>query len=208
MPEELPAEPGGASEASESTTDWEQRYKDTHANWNSLNERFSRFEKDPSAVIEFLQEKHPDLLVGDEEEEAEEPFVDPDEDDQPLTKAEWKAWQAEQAQASKTRENQNQFETDFKTFVGDRELTPQGDAFIRFAASRGELKGPDDLKQKVADWFTYEDGLKTAAKPKPRAPHVPANGQSATDVPNWDEMTPGDINRYMVERVQAESAQT
>jgi chromosome segregation ATPase len=98
MPDELPGEETGAQVVSESTTDWEQRYKDTHANWNSLNERMSRFEKDPNALIEFIQEKHPDLLA--EEDEPEDTYEEPDEDEQPLTRAEWKQWQAEQAQAA------------------------------------------------------------------------------------------------------------
>lgn len=204
MPDELPGEETGAVETP-AETNWEQRYKDTHANWNTLNERMTRFEKDPAAVLEFLQEKHPDLLVEDEEEDTEE-YVDPSEDEQPLTRAEWKAWQAEQDQAAKTRANQDQFENDFKTFVGDRKLSKQGDAFVRYAATKGDIKGPDDLKKHVEDWFEYEASLNP--KPKPRVPHVPTSGQAATQVPNWDEMTPGEINRYLVERVQAESAQT
>lgn len=204
MPDELPGEETGAVETPAEPTNWEQRYKDTHANWNTLNERMTRFEKDPSAVLEFLQEKHPDLLV-DEEPEEEDPYVEPDEDEQPLTRAEWKAWQAEQAQAAKATAAQTQFETDFKQFVGDRELSKQGDAFVRFAAQKGDIKGPDDLKQTVDDWFTYEDSLK-GPKARPRVPHVPANGQAATQVPDWSKMTPGEINQYMVERVRAEEA--
>ena len=204
MPDELPGEDTGAVATPAETTNWEQRYKDTHANWNTLNERMTRFEKDPSAVLEFLQEKHPDLLV-DDEPEAEETYVEPDEDEQPLTRAEWKAWQAEQAQAAKATAAQTQFETDFKQFVGDRELSKQGDAFVRFAAQKGDIKGPDDLKQTVDDWFTYEDSLK-GPKARPRVPHVPANGQAATQVPDWSKMTPGEINQYMVERVRAEEA--
>jgi hypothetical protein len=207
MPEELPVQEDGAPEASESTTDWEQRYKDTHANWNSLNERFSRFEKDPNAVLEFLQEKHPDLLVDDDEEEDTYEEEDLDEDEQPLTRAEWKQWQAEQAQQSRAQAAQNKFETDFKQFVGDRELSPQGDAFVRYAATKGDIKGPDDLKKTINDWFAYEDGLRPA-KAKPRVPHVPTSGQAATQVPNWGEMTPGEINRYLAERVAGHQAQT
>lgn len=200
MPEELPGEQTGAPEASEPTTDWEQRYKDTHANWNTLNERFSRFEKDPNAVLEFLQEKHPDLLVDDEEEDTDE-YVEPDEDEAPMTRAEFRQWQAEQAQASKAKDASQQFETDFKQFVGDRDMSPQGDAFVRYAATKGDIKGPDDLKKTIDDWFAYEDGLK-APKAKPRVPHVPANGQAATEVPDWSGMSRAERDRYMAERAQ------
>lgn len=206
MPDELPGEETGAVETPQQDVDWQKRYTDTHAEFNRLNERFTRFEKDPNALIEFIQEKHPDLLAEDEEEDTTE-YVEPDEDDQPLTRAEWKQWQAEQAQTARTTAAQTQFETDYTKFVGDRELSPQGDAFVRYAATKGDIKGPDDLKKTIDDWFTYEDSLRPA-KAKPRVPHVPTSGQAATQVPNWDDMTPGEINRYMVERVQAESAQT
>lgn len=195
-------------QATEATQDWEKDYKALQAEYTRNQQTLKSFESDPNALISFIQEKHPDLLVGDdEEEETEEPFVDPDEDEQPLTKAEWKAWQAEQAQQSRATAAQTQFETDFTKFVGDRELSPQGNAAVRFAATKGEIKGPDDLKKAVDDWFTYEDDLR-GPKAKPRAPHVPANGSAATDVPNWDEMTPGEINKYLTERVAGHQAQT
>lgn len=206
MSDELPVEDGAQDTAAE-PTNWEQRYKDTHANWNSLNERFQKFEKDPAAVLEFLQEKHPDLLVDDEKEETEDPFVDTDEDEEPMTRAEFKAWQAEQAQAAKATAAQNQFETDYKKFVGDRELDPEGDAFIRHTASRGEIKGPEDLRQTVDKWFAYIEG-KAAPKAKPRAPHVPANGSAATDVPTYDGMSRAEVDRAMAERAMGHLSQS
>ena len=199
---EIPDTPTPTSDTPE--IPWQKRYEDLRPEYDRATQQLSRFEKDPNAVLEFLQEKHPDLLVDDEPEE-EETYVEPDEDEQPLTRAEWKAWQAEQAQAAKATAAQTQFETDFKQFVGDRELSKQGDAFVRFAAQKGDIKGPDDLKQTVDDWFTYEDSLK-GPKARPRVPHVPANGQAATQVPDWSKMTPGEINQYMVERVRAEEA--
>lgn len=208
--EQLPGEETGADEAtSESAIDWEQRYKDTHSNWNQLNERMSRFEKDPSALIEFIQEKHPDLLAEDDEEPDTEDLYEPDEDDAPMTRAEFKQWQAEQKQQTAQLKGQELFEADLKGFAGDRELSKWADQSIRFRASQGEFngaQGPEKLKAAVDEWFAEQEAL--APKPRPRAPHVPSAGQAATDVPNWDDMTPGEINRYLVERVRAEEAQT
>jgi uncharacterized phage infection (PIP) family protein YhgE len=200
MPEELPAE-SGAPEASESTVDWEQRYKDTHANWNSLNERFSKFEKDPNALIEFIQEKHPDLLAEDDEEED----IETDEDDEavPLTRAEFEAYKREQTQAAQQQSAQQQYETDFKTFVNDRDLSPHGERAIRATP----VKNAEDLKKAVDEWFAYEDGLRSP-KAKPRVPHVPTKGQAATEVPNWGDMNRSEIDQYMAERARSYDAQT
>lgn len=204
MSEELPVE-DGAQETPEPSIDWEQRYKDTHTNWNQLNEKFTRFEQDPNALIEFIQEKHPDLLA--EEEEDPEDLYEPDEDEAPMTRAEFKQWQAEQEQAAQQLKGQELFEADLQKFAGGRELSKWADQSIRFRASQGEFagkQGPEKLKAAVDEWFAEQE----AAKPRPRAPHVPSAGQAATDVPNWDEMTPGEINRYLAERVRGHEAQT
>lgn len=195
MSDELPAEEGGAP-TTEPTTDWEQRYKDTHANWNTLNERFSKFEKDPNALIEFIQEKHPDLLVDDEPEE--EDTYEPDEDEQPLTRAEWKAWQAEQEQAARQKAGEQQFDTDLRELVGDRELSEYGLNAIRYAASQGDIRNKDDLQKAVEGWFEHVTPKEPAKRP--RAPHVVTGGQASTGTPDYSQMSRTEADRAMAER--------
>lgn len=208
MPEELPAENGGAPEATQTqdqpeTTDWQKRYTDTHADWNRLNEEITHLRSDPQALVKFLQEHHPDLL--EEDEPDEEPDLEPDEEDRPLTRAEFNAWKAEQAQAETSRTQAQQFEADYKAVLNDREISKHGDRAIRYALNQGEIKNPDDLKKAVDEWFE-EHGA--TAKPKPRVPHTVTNGTAATQQPDWSKMTPGEINRFMAEQVTAQAAQT
>lgn len=207
MPEELPVENDGAVEPTQTQTqaaetDWQKRYTDTHADWNRLNGEITTLRSDPQALVEFLKEHHPDLLE-EEEAESEEEF-EPDEAERPMTRGEFEAYKKEEAEKAQQRTAQQQYETDLKAFVNDRELSPLGERAIRGTA----VKSPEELKKAVDEWFEYEESLKGSAKPKPRVPHVPTNGQAGTGVPDWSKMTQGEINRYLTERAQAIDAQT
>lgn len=183
---------------------WQKRYEDLRPEFDRTNQTLTSLKSDESALLKFLEENHPDLLADDEPEP--EPY-DPDDDEQPLTKAEWKQWQAEQDQARQQEKGQQQFETDLKSFIGDRELSEHGERAIRYAATTGDIKGPDDLRKAVDGWFEYETGLKGAAKAKPRVSHVPANGRPATEVPDWSQMSRQEIDKYMAEQATARSQQ-
>lgn len=212
MPEELPAEQiGGAPEANQNTaqpetTDWEKRYTDTHREWNTLNEQVTGLRSDPNAVLRFLQEHHPDMLDAGEDVEDEPEFDDGDDEDRPLTRAEFETWKREQADSQRAQTAQQQFEADYKAVLNDREITKHGDRAIRYALNQGEIRNADDLKKAVDEWFEEADSR--PAKGKPRVPHVPTTGQAATQVPNWDQMSRGEQNRYMAEQVMASQAQT
>lgn len=205
MPEELPDETVGAVEPNQTqdqtdTTDWQKRYTDTHANWNTLNEQMSRFKSDPNAVIEFIRETHPDLLAEDEPDEDLDEF-EPDEEERPLTRAEFNAWKTEQEQNARQQTAQQQYESDLKTFLNGRELNPIAERAIRAAP----VKTPEELKKVVDEVLEYDNAR--SSKPRPRVPHVPSSGQAGTDTPNWSEMTQGEINTYLAERVRAEQSQ-
>lgn len=207
--EQLPGEAGADEATSETSVDWEQRYKDTHSNWNQLNERMSRFEKDPAALIEFIQEKHPDLLADEDEEEDTEGLTYEDDDPTAAELAtlrqkqeQFEEWQAQQV----AKEGEALFNKDLAEIAGDRKISRQGRDWIGLQVSRGG-NNREALEAAAREWFEFEDSF-APKQPKPRVPHVPSAGQAATDVPNWDDMTPGEINRYLAERVRAEEAQT
>jgi len=190
MPEELPV-PDGAPAANESTVDWEQRYKDTHSNWNTLNERFTRFEKDPNALIEFIQEKHPDLLAEDDEEPdtEEEDFDDPR--DAQIAALEQRLQRLEPWQQDVENERgERRFNTDLTRELGERTVNDRVKTWIK---DRTVALGnnPDALKKAVSEWAELEKELKgehieQVTKSK-KTQHVPAGGQPGTQVPNLDD---------------------
>jgi len=200
--EQLPVEDGAVD--SPDPVDYEKRYKDTHANWNQLNEQMTRFKSDPNAILEFIQETHPELLADpDEEEDPQYEYEEPDEEDRPLTKAEFDAYKREIAQAQIAQTSQQKYETDLQTFVNGRELDEFGERAIR--ATPG-VTTPEQLKKVVDDWFAREEARTTTAKP--RVPHAVTTGPAATQVPDWNSMSQGDINKYMAERVRSQETQT
>lgn len=186
----------GNSAEQNAQENWEQRAKEQQAGFTKSQQELAAERAiwdDEQAAWQKFSEKFPHLIT-DDEEETEEAY-EPDEEDRPLTKAEFEEYKREQAQVAQQQTAQQQFETDFKAFVNDRELSPQGERAIR---STPGIKGPDDLKKAVDEVFAHEDSLK--GKPRPRVPHVPANGQAATGVPDFSGMSRVEIDKYMAER--------
>ena len=166
MPEELPTQEGGAPEVPQPDVDWQKRYTDTHAEYNRLNETFRRFESDPSAVIEFIQAKHPDLLAAEEEDTPEEeyepdvaPVHDPRVDQHEQEIQQFRAWQAEQVYAA-----------DLKAVAGDRELSDKAKRTIKsWTAEGGNNRAA--LEAAVNEWFELEETLRgPQRKPSPTPP--------------------------------------
>lgn len=199
--EEAPVEDTPQIEEQTDTTDWQKRYQDLQPEYTRTSQALKRFESDPDALIEFIQQHHPDLLADDEE-----PDVDVDEDDDPqyMTKAEFAEFQQAQAAEKATA----QYEADLKKFVGDRELSAFGRKAIDYSATRGEINTPEDLQKAVDEWFEY-DSQRSAPEPKKRkAPHVLAGGQENTGTKDWGEMTRSEIDQEMAERALARASQT
>jgi hypothetical protein len=179
MTDELPAE-GGAPESPQPTVDWQKRYTDTHAEYNRLNEQLSRFEKDPSALIEFIQEKHPELLAEDveegdtpESEYDEEPAAAP-----PDPRIDWLA----------AREAKRQYAEDFKEVVGDREIVgKQANDWIearsrQIAAAANKPWDKASLKQAADDYFEWLDDVRgPTRKPTPTPPQPGKAGELKHD---------------------------
>lgn len=170
MADELPAETGGAPEPTqtpETGADYEKRWKETHTWGNSLNEQLSSLKSDPNALITFLREHHPELV--EEDEADEEPELEPDEAERPLTRAEFEEWKREQAQETQARTNAQKYEDDLKAFVNGRELSPLGERAIRAA----QVKSPDELKAAVDEWFEFEADRKPPARKQNPTPPQP-----------------------------------
>jgi hypothetical protein len=207
--EQLPGETG-ADEAT-STTDWEQRYKDTHTSWNELNERFSRFEKDPNALIEFIQEKHPDLLAEEDEEtetfEEDDAFEDPR--DQQIAQLEQRLQRLEPWQQDVEQERgERRFASDLKKEWGDEPIDPDIQSWIK---DRTFVLGHNSeaLKKAVGEWRALERKLKgehidEVTKSK-KAPHVTAGGKAGTQVPTLD--THEDRRQFYRQRIAEKQSQ-
>lgn len=169
MPEELP-DTVGAPEVPQSV-DWEKRYTDTHAEYNRLNEQFRRFESDPTAVIEFIQSKHPDLLAAEEEEipeteyEPDTPVKDPRVDQHEQQIQQFATWQAEQ-----------QYAADLKQVAGDNELSPHAKRTIKSWTAEGG-NNRQALEAAVKEWLELEESLRGPQR-KP-APTPPQPGKAA-----------------------------
>jgi hypothetical protein len=177
MPEELPDETVGAPEVTQPTVDWQKRYTDTHAEFNRLNEQFRRFESDPDAVVEFIREKHPDLIAAEVEDTPEEPdyepngpVQDPRFDTLEPTVQQLVTWQAEQ-----------QYKADLKEVAGDRSLSDRAKRTIKsWTAEGGNTR--QALEAAVKEWFETEEELRGPQR-KP-APTPPSPGKATEVDPN------------------------
>jgi hypothetical protein len=171
MPEELP-DPVGAPEVPQPSVDWEKRYTDTHAEYNRLNEQFRRFESDPTAVVDFIREKHPDLIAAEEEDTPEEPEYEPDTtvndprvDQHEQQIQQFAAWQAEQ-----------QYASDLKQVAGDHELSAHAKRTIKSWTAEGG-NNRQALEAAVKEWLELEESLRGPQR-KP-APTPPSPGKAA-----------------------------
>lgn len=201
--------PNGNSVTQDATqdTNWEQRYKDTQGSYTKSQQELAAERalwEDEQAALARMAEKFPHLFDDSEDDEDDEDLtgiVESDED-RPLTRAEFKQWQDEQAQRQTAQTAAQQFEADLKTFTNGRELDKWDDKAIRHAVSQGEIKNAEDLKTAV------DELLSRHSKQRPRVPHTPTTGQAATQVPDYSKMSRGEITQAMVEQVLANEAQT
>jgi hypothetical protein len=199
---ETPEVQGTPPESSEDLGALKRALEHEREERRQAKEALRRLEEDEDARREWL-EKH-GYTIDDAA-----PVVDDDdeyEDDEPdvMTKAEFKAWQDEQAQAQQTKDAVQQFNDDLTRFVGDdRELDQYGDAWIKSQT----YKGPEELEQAVNAWFEHLESL--GAKPRKKRPTTsPAGGKPVTGVPNYGDMTHEQATEAMVERARALESQT
>jgi hypothetical protein len=189
-------------QATEAPHDWEKDYKALQAEYTrsqqALKDEQAAWD-DEQALLARIAEKHPNMIAAEEEPEPE---IEYDEDEAPLTRAEFTKWQAEQKAEREQQESSRQFNADLERFVGERELSPQGQAWINEQARQGKVKGPDDLEKAVQSYFEWEDGLR-GPRAKPNAPHVLKGGKAASETPDFSQMSQDQVNEYMAERAKA-----
>lgn len=214
-----------AAAAAEQQVDWEsddnpyrKRFTDTQASFTQNQQRLKdleRYEQDPTAYLE-LGKKQGWIEIDDPnaaQQQEQDPYAE-----------RFAALEAKQAavDARIQQENAAAGEELFHKDLDDWAKTEN----VELSKSDHNaifgllMKAPDPTQESAArqifdahiaskkaereQWQTeYEE-----ARKRPRVPHVPTSGQSGTDEPDWSQMTPGDINRYMVERVRGHESQT
>jgi hypothetical protein len=195
------------SSATQDEVDWQKRFTDTQAEYTrsqqALKDAQSVWE-DEQALISRIGEKFPHLIADDETDDEDDFADDSSPDPDVMTKAEFKAWQDEQAQAQQAKDAVQQFNDDLTRFVGDdRELDQYGEAWIKSQT----FKGPEELEAAVNGWFEHLDSL--GSKPRKKRPTTsPAGGKTVTGVPNYGDMTREQANDAMVDRARALESQT
>jgi hypothetical protein len=183
MPEELPAEGGAPQDNGQPEVDWQKRYTDTHAEYNRLNERFSSFQKDPEALVEFIREHHPDMLHENEEPEEESEYEPEYEGEDPRIAQlaqqtqQFQQWQ-QQVEADRA---QARFTAHLDEIRGDREVNQIGrDWILQKAIELGDNKTA--LKKAAEQWFEFEDSIRGPVRQeKPTKPQAGKAGEPAYD---------------------------
>lgn len=168
---------------------------------------FERIQSDEDARAEWLKSHGYEIEDADvDSDDDEELFADEDDVVAPLKSKleeieQWKAEQEAEKNAARIRKDLATFNegSDWDLDDDDREAIVE-----RAARQNPKGFGPDELKKAHA-WFiarldrAAEAAVERAKTPKKKAPHVPAAGQAATEVPDLDDH---DARvRHMLERM-------
>lgn len=172
--------------------DYAKRYHDLQPEYTRATQTLSDEEK----LLEHIQAKFPHLIADDIENdlgldpEPEAPAGEPQVMQDP--RVDWLA----------AREAERQFTADLKDEAGDRDVSDfaRERIYERTLALGGDREA---LKKATTEWFDYEDSLKP--KPRPQAPHVPANGDTPSGEPEGPLTHQDRVKRAMA-RIQAEQA--
>lgn len=219
MPDELPAD-GGAPEAPQDTqpeVDFEKRWKDTHAEYNRLNEQFRRFESDEDAVLEFIQEKHPHLLSEEEDPDPDPELFEDDstgDEETRRTLAELQEWR-EQVETREQQQDRTDNWTGWEQYVKEQaaekgvELKARDLKALKMdSIGKDGYPIPPDRAAEVLDGYVSE----YFAEPeepvkKKKAPHVLPGGKAASEQVDWGGMSESEQIDHMVARARALEAQ-
>lgn len=218
MPDELPVDNDGApvQDGTQPDVDWQKRWTDTHTEYNRLNETFRRFESDPDALLEFIQEHHPDLLAEDDEPEPEpDQFLDDEE--HPLTQEvqelrEWRDQQEAAQQQAIFQQEWSGWENHVKGLASKHgvELSKRDVNALRVESTGqgGWPVGPDKAGELLNGFMdelqTYEQQVVERARKRPKPARGPGDGTTATKVPDLDD--PQERVRWMAEQFIDRSA--
>lgn len=209
--------PAGDSPEDAGSINWEQRYKDTQAEYTRQQQRLKELEttiEDEDALWNLASEKFgwnsaddEDATVDDTEsyelEDDESPGLDP---------AEILALKQEIAALKQGIEpiqsdfGQRAWERDLQKFAGDRyeEIDQRSRDFIegRFSVLGGDERA---LRKAVEQWNEY---FPPEPKPEPKAPHVPGRGKAVTGGKAWSEMNDQERLAAQMEKLNALQSQS
>lgn len=184
---------------------WEQRYKDTQADYTRQQQEIAQLKQEREWATAALTSDDPDIIrqaaeilgleLPDEDNEEFEEYAD-DTDEQYMTKAEFEEFrrqeQAQQQQAQETEFIGSWAHDQFDSLGLDRE-DEQTRAFIfNQALSLPPLRPSPgmptswlpDVKTAYEQFEAWRDQQVTNWAKTKRAPHVPAGGLPANEVPN------------------------
>jgi len=205
------------TENSAEQENYEQRFKDTQSAFTRSQQELAQERaswEDEATALARLAEKFPHLFEDEDEDTYEDDVAisDVPEPRDSMTAAEIAALKKQTAelqawqQAQVATQGQARFESDLAEVAGERTISKQGKDWIGLQVSRG-TNDRAALEAATKEWFDYEDGVRTAAKAKPkpraRAPHVIPGGQTATGQKAWSEMTRAEALAAQVEMANA-----
>lgn len=197
-------ETGTQQERTEQEPNWQKRFEDTQSAYTQNQQELSRQRQEAETLRQrdehyqtFLTTEDPDArreaaeaLGFDYEEPEPVNGVDPELARLMREHEELKAWRDE---VTKTNQQQAIFDRDvqhvgaaltqaFGDTLNEKQVQFLGDAAWQ---RRDPESGLPDIESVIADYKSFLDD-NSAAKPRPRAPHISGNGQAATHTPQLD----------------------
>jgi hypothetical protein len=200
------ADPQTDPQDTQDTTDWKQRFQDTQAAFTKSQQELQRLVNgdDPDRFQELM-----DRYGYETEPDEPEPAYQPDATTTVDPRLEQVPELQRQIEALTAAQNQRQFNADLQETVGDRELPQVGRDWVEVQTiNNGGNR--EALNAAVKQWFEFQDGLVASHAPKsrPRAPHVPAGGETpSSGARDTAEMSIPELTAHMVEQLRANEAQ-
>ena len=219
MSDETPQAPVTDTPAVEADTrqvDWEKRYNDLQPEYTRKSQRLSQLESDPSAVLEWVQQYHPDLIDGEEEQDDGQGYEEETDDPRWAELNELKTWKQEQEtrqQAEETRQEWAGWEAYVKQEASTEgiELSSRDIKALKLdsADKNGRPVAPEQartiLQDAIKEVQEYEQAvLERARKNRKRVPLPPGDGKTATSTPNLDD--PRERVAWMTEQANLRGA--
>lgn len=209
---------GNSPETGTDDVDWQKRYTDTQAEYTRQQQALKDADiwDDEQAVLARIAEKYPHLMAdedSDVDDDDDDDDVTFDDDDPRITEHEKRLAAAEEFMQQQAQEEANRL---FDRHLGEeigvddagkpkRTLSRQAREWI-FAETIRLGDGRENLKKAYKEWVEFEDGLGEQyferVKKSKKAPHVQANGQTATGTKPIEDMTRAEHNAWMVQRAQ------
>lgn len=193
-----PAGTGEADQPTQAEVDWQKRYTDLQPEYTRASQEAAELRQQKELYDLLLSSEDPDTRREAAEAlgyalEEQQPDPDLEEDPWALDRARLDQLEARLSQADETEFNRQQAAQ--MEAVVDERLDQLGidredqDWVLAYAinALPATPEGLPDLEQAYTAFQGREDARQKAWAKTKRAPHIAANGQAATEVPNLDD---------------------